>query len=213
MKKLILLIFVIVSLSGASKSHAQTKTDHLEPLEGIFNIYNFQFEYYSQIRKVLFAGLSDTPEIRFQILPSFSPESVLDIVHDRDTDKYYLVYHIGETMIWSNKKWEDVRVIKFKKEIEKSSVESIRSLFQAAISQTKYPEKESMGLDGADYLFAVKEYGQRVGAVWSPSEGTKMSRLVAVGYKLIELATNNDKSIKFDEKFAEEIEKLKSEIE
>jgi hypothetical protein len=213
MKKLLLLVLALISFSGVSNLHAQTRTDHLEPLESIFNIYDFQFEYYSQIRKVLFAGLSDSPEIRFQVLPSFSPESVLAIEHDRKTDKYYLVYHICSKMIWSNKNWENVRVVKYKKEIKKSSVESIRSLFQTAVSQTRYPEKEVMGLDGTEYLFSVREFGQRVGTVWSPPESSKMGRLVEVGYKLIELATNKDESIEFDEQFLKAIATLKSELE
>ena len=57
--------------------------DHLKPVGGIYDIYDFEFEYYSKVRKVLFNGLTDSPEIRFQVIPSFIPESVLDIEFDR----------------------------------------------------------------------------------------------------------------------------------
>ena len=209
-------IIILILLCNIGIIKAQNKGDHLEPICGIFNIYDYRFEYYSKVRKVLFSGLSDSPEIRFQIMPSFTPENVLDIEFDRDNDKYYIIYHICEQEIWGNKKWEKVKVRRFKTEIDKESVKLIKSLFSKAIAQVRYPpavEEGGMitvGFDGADYYFTVTEYGYGIksGFVWSPSNETKMGKLVAIGYKLIELAKSNKEAVKFDDKLRKEIEEL-----
>ena len=193
---------------------AQSRGDHLEPVRDIFNIYDFQFEYYSKVRKVLFNGLSDNTEIRFQVMPSFTPENVLEI--EFDNEKYYLIYHICKQMIWSNEKWENVKVSRFKTEIDKESVKLIKSLFSKAIAQVRFPptmeegKMISVGCDGENYYFTVNEfgYGIKSGFVWSPNNGTKMSKLVAIGNKLIELAKSKKPRVKFDDKLQKEIEEL-----
>jgi len=196
--------------------NAQNRDDHLEPVGGIFDILGFQFEYYSKVRKVLLNGLSNSPEIRFQVLPSFSPENVLDIEFDRNNNKYYIVYHICEEMIWNNPEWEKVTVRKFKIEVDKESVKLIKTLFSKAIAQVRYPptmeegELITMGSDGENYYFTVKEYGYGIksGTVWSPYKGTKMEKLVDIGNKLINLAKYKKETVKFDEKLQQEIEEL-----
>ena len=73
-------------------SDVQENDDHLVPVEGMFDIYDYRFDYYSKIRTILFNGLSDSPEIRFLVKPSFTPESMLSIEIDRETGKYYVYY-------------------------------------------------------------------------------------------------------------------------
>ena len=85
MKRFIFLITLFTLFTSIKTLKAQS--DHLEPVTGLFNDYNFQFEYYSAVRNILFKGLSDNPEIRFIVLPSFGSEDVLDI--ENENDKYY----------------------------------------------------------------------------------------------------------------------------
>lgn len=212
MNKIISTVVFFILVCSFGLANAQEKGDHLEPVGGIWDLYNFQFEYYSKVRKVLFDGLSDSPEIRFQIMPSFTPENVLDIEFDRDTEKYFIVYHICETMIWYNEKWEKVKVEKYRTEIDKESVETIKVLFDIVISQTKFPEEETIGLDGADYYFSINKFGLKSGTVWSPSEGTKMRRLIQIGFSLIELAKSNKSIAGLDDKLKLEIESLTNEL-
>jgi len=213
MNKVYQIAVILFLLCRVGVTKAQSDWDHLEPVGGIYDIYDFQFEYYSKVRKVLFNGLTDKPEIRFQVMPSFTPESVLDIQFDRDNKKYYLVYHICEQMIWhSDKNWENVKVNKFKTEIGKESVDLIKFLFDIAIAQVKFPKEEIMGLDGTNYYFSVDKYGLKSGTVWSPSKGSKMQRLVDIGNKLIELAKSKKEIVEIDEKFQQEIKKLISEL-
>ena len=205
----IIWIILLVSLESVN---AQEKGNHLEPVGGIYDIYDFQFEYYSKVRKVLFDGLTDSPEIRFQVMPSFTPENVLDIEFDRDNEKYFIVYNICEKMIWYNENWEKVKVKKYRTEIDKKPVETIKSLFDIVISQTKFPEEETMGLDGANYYFSINKFGLKSGTIWSPSEGTKMRRLVKIGFSLVEIAKSNKPIVGLDDKLKMEIESLINEL-
>lgn len=201
--------------------NAQNKEDHLEPVGGIFDMYDFQFEYYSKVRKILFDGLTDRPEIRFQVMPSFTPEDVLDIEFDRGKDVYYMVYHIAEQMIWHNKQSENIEIERFRIVIDKESVKLIKSLFSNAIAQVRFRPlvveggKVTVGTDGINYYFTVNEHeaGIKSGKVWSPERGTKMDRLVAIGNKLIELAKSDARVVKFDDTLRKEINELITELE
>ena len=196
---------------------AQNDYDHLKPVGSIFDVYNHSFEYYPKIRKVLFKGLSEIgSEIRFQVVPSFFSESILCIEFDRGKNKYYIVYHICEKPIWNNKNWRTIKVKKFKSEIDKKSVELIKSLFGIAISQVRFPQTDTYykGLDGADYYFSIHDswYGKKSGTVWSPDAKTKMIKLVDIGNKLIELAKSKKEIVKIDEKLEKEIKELIEEL-
>ncbi|HKJ80494.1 MAG TPA: hypothetical protein VJ954_00610, partial [Ignavibacteriaceae bacterium] len=86
MRKLYIVIFILffftINTIAQNKEPLppppSSKPNNLEPVDGIFNALNFKFEYYSKVRIILFKNLSDLPEIRFLVIPSFSPESVLD---------------------------------------------------------------------------------------------------------------------------------------
>ncbi len=107
-------LIILFLLCNVAENYGQDSEDHLEPVGSIYDIYDFQFAYYSKVRKVLFEGLTNFPEIRFQVMPSFTPENVLDIEYDTENGKYYLVYHICEKMIWYNEKWDEIKVDKYR---------------------------------------------------------------------------------------------------
>ena len=73
------LTFIIFCNIGITKGQnwVDNRGDHLEPVVGIFNIDDILFKYYSKVRKVLFDGLSDRPEIRYQVMPSFTLHGIL----------------------------------------------------------------------------------------------------------------------------------------
>ena len=182
--------------------------NNLEPVQSIYDIYDFQFVYYSTVRKILFKGLSDSPEIRYQVMPSFTPENVLVIEYDDEKKKYYLKYHIGKESIWYSKNREKVKVDRFKKEIDKASVDLIKLLFQTAVLKAKFPEEIIEGNDGTNYYFSVSHYGMKSGTIWSPAEYSNTGKLVSIGNTLIELAKSNTSIVKFDIKFIEKIKVL-----
>lgn len=193
-------------------SIVKSQPDHLEPADGFFTLYNYQVEYYSTIREVLFKGLADGPEIRFLVKPSFEPESVLDIAFDRGQNKYFLIYRICEKMIWSNKDWKNVKVLEYKKEITKESVDLIKALFKAAIVKTRYPDSNIGRFDGTSYYFSYRDFGTKSGTTWSPTGGSKMDRLVKIGLEMVELAKNSDEPISLNNPLLDKIASLTNDI-
>lgn len=212
MRKPYLPLFILLSLSLTSNTFAQGRGDHLEPVEGFFDLYDSQFSYYSKVRKILFEGLTRSPEIRFQVFGPFGNEMVLDIEFHRDQNTYVIVFHKCEESIWLNKNWETVSVKKYRSEIDKESVDIIKTLFEAAIMQTRYPDESWHGLDGVNYYFSVNSFGMKSGTIWSPDDGTKMQRLTTIGNLLIGLALSEESDVRLNDELRKEIEALKSEL-
>lgn len=193
-----LLFDVIILLGITFPLQAQETNDHLKPASSMFDLYDYQIEYYYKVRKVLFTDLSASPEIRFQVMPSFTPENVLDIEYDAQTSTYYLVYHICDEMIWYHKDWENIKVHKFKVELDKASVDLVKSVFSTAIAQTKYEKSRILGLDGTTYYFSSYDFGLQTGTTWSPSKTSNMGKLVAIGKQLITLARSQTATVTID---------------
>ena len=209
MKLRFLLLFILIPI--LTKAQGYSYYDHLTPGNDIYSISDRQFNYYSKVRTILFNGLSDRPEIRLIVLPSFTPKNVLDIQKDNKDGDFYLIYRICEKMINSNKDSEEVK--EYKTKIDSASVQLIKSLFLKAIKQTKYPENEIDGRDGITYHFLVWDYGLKTGITWSP-QTPKMRKLVEIGNELINLVKKSDSSIiSFNKNLIEDIEKLNKELE
>jgi hypothetical protein len=183
--------------------------DHLEPVEGVFNLYDFQIEYYPKVRKILFDGLSDNPEIRYLIMPSFSGEKVLDINKEFASGKYFINFHVAEPSVWNSIQSDnkEVKVKKIKKEISAKDIELIKTLFKKAILTVKYPDKETNGFDGTNYYFASSN---KSGTIWSPKSGSKMSKLVEIGNGIAEFSKNEKTDL--DEEFVVKIKMLIEEL-
>jgi hypothetical protein len=224
MNRILTLIFILTTIFSGTKIVAQS--DHLEPANSVFTILDFQFEYYSQVRNILFKDLEDNPEFRFLVMPSFSPENVLNIGLNHDTKKYFISYHIGDESIWYSKNKEKIKVSKRKKEISQESVELIKELYKIAISKTKYIEKEYISkyiekeyiskyiekeyirLDGETYYFSINDHGQKTGITWSPTEGTIMAELVLIGNELIKMTEEKESLVSINPELKSRIENL-----
>ena len=167
------------------------QNDNLEPVESIFDEFDFRFEYYSLVRKVLMDGMSDYPEVRFLIIPSFSVEEVVAI--EKKDSSYFIVHHKMKESIWyTEKDKKKIEVEKKSIEISKSDMELYRELFSIAINNRKYPETEMIGFDGVNYYFTVADKGLKTGTVWTPKKDSKMDKLKSIGYSLISLANNTE---------------------
>jgi hypothetical protein len=217
--KVTLLLIFAITLSGFNLFG---QDDHLLPGNNIFGVYEFEFGYYSEVRKVLYNNLSDDTEIRFFVLPSIGSERILMIEHDKKTEKYYLVYRIAHESIWriyydtkAGKKIPKISVDTWRVEIDKENVELIKSLFIAAVKETKYPKEEIPGVDGANFYFQVNTgwFGQKEGNIWSPEEGTLMNDLVTIGFSLMEIPIKTNGMVFIDSDLSNRILSLKEKIE
>lgn len=214
-------LFLILAIT-ASNLYLFGQGDHLLPGNSIFGVYDFKFEYYSEVRKVLFNNQNDDTEIRFLVLPSIGSERILMIEHDKKTEKYYLVYRIAHESIWriyyhkkEGKKIPKISVDTWRVEIDKENVELIKSLFIAAVKETKYPKEEFVGVDGTNFYFQVNTgwYGHKEGNIWSPEEGSLMKELVNIGFTLIEIPSKTNSKVLIDSDLSNRILSLKEKIE
>jgi hypothetical protein len=219
-------IFIVMVLFIMSINSASSQTNHLIPESGIFNAPNFQIEYYSKVRKILFQGMDFRPIIRLVILPSFSPESVLEVEFNRSTNKMYVVYQIAEEMIANNPNWEQTKLKSIKKEITNESAKFIQRLFQAAVAGIKESDDEQItqvgdnytltvkhvGVDGENYFFTANVPIPKTGTTWSPPTESKMGRIVNIGLEVINLARNEKEPIEFDSKLKEKMTQLTAEL-
>ncbi|MCE7990573.1 MAG: hypothetical protein HEP71_01280 [Roseivirga sp.] len=185
--------------------------DHLEPNSNIFEDYDFQYQYYSQIRDLLFEGLSDQPISQLIILPSFSKELVWQIDNNQKDNKYYSITSTANHSIWYNQYEDKPKKLKqeiSRNEITKESAELIRKLFLVALKGVKYSD-DRQGLDGTNYYFSVTEMGSKSGTIWSPRKGSKMRELVDLSQRVI---GETQKQSNLSKSLIKDINKLISEL-
>ncbi len=196
------LILLLISLQLST--FGQSGEDHLEPTEGYFSLYRHQYEYYPFIYKYLIKDLAWDPVARILTIPSFSGENVLSIERVGPEDKKFkVIYKTCKESIWYKKDKGSIEVLSFEKDIDSTTVELLRKIFEKVLADTRYNCKGRFGLDGVTYVFTGFSlgFGVRSGEIWSPANGTKMHDLIELGDLLIELAKteNNDNRKKLED--------------
>ncbi len=184
----IILLFII----SLNKTFAQS--DHLEPIDGILNAPNYEYEYHSNIREILLKDFDEYSQIRYIVTPSFEPEFALEITRD-STSKYYVNYHHTNKKIWRVKDKSSIEILKIKKGIPAESAILVEELFNKALAQTRYIHKDLIGGDGIRYYFFNNFES---GTTWSPKQGTRMEQLVNICNDLIKFANSNEIDLAFD---------------
>ena len=203
-------LYLLLSLNSLTCSvSAQTFNDHLIPEVGIFNIYDFQYEYYSNVKNKLFNGIEDRPIIRYQRIPSFSGENLLNI-YKRDST-FEIIFLEAKQSIWYNPEIKPV-IYQYRKQITEEEVSLIKALYKAAIDNVRYPKEDIRGLDGTTYIFSYLAYGLRTGKTWSPKKGTLLDRLVDISNQIIENVKRVSKKMIITEKIEEQILSLTREF-
>jgi len=181
--KLKILILIAIICFQINKGYSQE--DHLLPMEGIFGIFNFQVEYYSEVRKILFEGLEEMPSFRIIVLPSFSEEYLIT-TKEKD-GKFSLLLRKPNKNIWysmqeGKTKLKSIEIEDFEIQIDSLSKDIFFNAFDCALTETKYADHHLLGLDGTTYIFQTVKYGRgkRTGHTWSPPSKSKMGKLVEV---------------------------------
>jgi len=177
--KIVPFLFLLISLNGFAQN------DHLEPVDGYFDMYNYRYEYYGNIRSILFNGLSESPEVRYFVLPSFETEYVLQVERGRDTKNQVIVKRAKQS-IWYTKDKSTIEVETWKNSLSQKDVDLIKQLYHNAIMKTQFVGHNTSGADGTRFYFSVNNLGLNTGQTWSPSGDTKMGKLTQISEKLME---------------------------
>ena len=166
---------------NASSANASYSSDHLVPLDGLLTVYGPHYSYLETVRTVLVGDVCEHSSAAMVTLPSFSGESIVYL--QEKNDGVFVVSARVSKQIWSASKDDKITVIRSEKPIDAKLAKQLGSVFALAVSQTRYPEHETLGLDGVDYQFSAfaRFYGTRAGKTWSPDRQTACGKLVALG--------------------------------
>lgn len=185
MKRTVLpILFSLVSLVGFAQN------DHLEPIGGYFDMYSHQYEYYANIRSILFKGMLDNPVLRYFVIPSFTTEYVVQVDRGEANNNYYINVRRGKQSIWYEKDKSKIEVEKWRNSISSEDVELIKQLYRNAILKTQYVVRNSIGLDGTSYYFTVNDMGPMSGQTWGP-RGSNMKKLVDISEAIMNEAKSS----------------------
>lgn len=72
--------------------------------------------------------------------------------------------------------------------LSQEDADLIKQLYHNAIMKTQFVVRNSIGMDGTRYYFSENNIGSSSGQTWSPSDGTKMGKLVKISDQLMEEA-------------------------
>jgi len=188
-KNIIFIIVIFFTLSIKSQS--------LEPNKSIFEIFDFQFEYYSKLRTKLFKNLADNPKIRLVINESFSLESVFQI--EKSENGYVAKVNTVNKSVYYTKDLDSVSLIEFNSKINSSDVELLSKVYQKIIANTHHRYTNMIGLDGGTYNFSVWDFGLKSGVIWSPNDSVHKS-VIDVTKILIKDISSNRKNVSLSSK-------------
>lgn len=215
-------IFMLIALVNPINTAAQCgKCEHLEPVNGIFNDWDFSIEYDLTIREYLLSELPERYELRYIVKPSFDHEYVFQISREEKKEDLTAVLLMGENSIWydvvSRKPYEqdvnlkdekkgfdkenpppiskkDFKIRRYESIISENDFEKIKELMDIIILQTEYyPSSDFIVTDGTTYFFTVWLDGFKSGKTWSPTEGSNMKKLVSIFEEMSKRTENKDR--------------------
>lgn len=206
MKKVTLILIALVFFNALN-----LKAQYLEPNKSIYEISDKQFRYYSKVRNKLFYNLSDRPEIRLLVKPSFLPEFVFQIEKDNTNGVYTAKYNVVSENIWYSKNYDSISVDKYSSNINKEDVLLLANVYLKTIEKTHFPIGFSGGYDGVTYHMAVWSTGAKSGAIWSPDTGFAKA-IIDITEGLIGQIKKNKRNVALTKSNRIELEKILTEL-
>jgi hypothetical protein len=149
--------------------------EHLEPEDGILSELDPIIEYNLTIRKCLLRQTDTTEMARLLCLPSLSPEWVVTVRRNDESQVWEVEVAVAEKRLWDCKDPEKVPITRRLAPIDSTSAERIRKAWSAMLEGVRYPRDVGIrGLvqDGMVYHFSmfVDQVGVRAGR-WSDQDG------------------------------------------
>ncbi|NHK27386.1 hypothetical protein FF098_005665 [Parvularcula flava] len=173
--------------------------DHLEPVGSIYNP-KWHDEYGNLIRQSLSPAISDRYVFATAlVIPSFSEEFAVSI--KMSGGDYSIVGATPEKQIWIdyrealgereelNESLPEIPIISCEVPLSPDMGSRLLDVWFEMLRRTKYPyddklEPPHVGLDGTNYLFAMKTGKGMVGTTRSPDEATKPGYLAEIAHNL-----------------------------
>jgi len=167
---------------------------------------NINNDYYYLLRSVLLK--KDFPTLAL-LKTSHKPESILYVTYDTNNFKYYLNFKITQKSLWEkyyNQSKEDIKITSFKKEIDNSSYEILKELFDSNLYKTRYDSNYKEYFDGEQFLFFSD---RKTGSIESVSKSSNVFKTIKICEKIIELLQNdNNNKLTFSSDLQTEIKEI-----
>jgi hypothetical protein len=172
---------------------------HLTPVPGIFDSYDFHYEYAVNVREVLFKNLGKKFVSRIVVTPSFKPEYLLSFENKKDS--IILLYNEASEVIWDVKDLSKVRALTFRCKVDAEFSDKVRKAIDHYLTEVRYPMEKYAGADGVTYQFFTfnQGYGIHAGQTWSPTKGARLSKLISLVDKLKGICMENNYTSKRNE--------------
>ncbi len=178
----------------------ELQRNHLKPLGNIFNQNHLR--YYLKLTDILVGDVFT--ELSLLEVPAFDFKNILYVERKKGIENYKIVYRIAKEVVFPSKD-EKIEVIQYERKLSPDSYRILERLFEIALQQTRYPEKEPIILDGAEYYFSNR---LKSGKISSPNDNSLMGMLVSICERIKNLVTANNQRLDFDKDLREKIEKL-----
>ncbi len=204
----IVLTVTLIIIASVYQAVAGIPPSYLQPEDGVFGYTEHNPYLMSVGERLLFApGVRKCQAV---FLPSFSPESAVYIQYDYDDPTtapvvislklekhlWYEMQILIQSIAKSPSSYSagqeaqrkvlpliQISVNRLEAPIENKVAKTLEQVWVTMLTQTHYPKKSHIGLDGETSHFAnfTEGLGYQTGKTWSPSKGT-------INYKFIELA-------------------------
>jgi hypothetical protein len=160
------------------------KPEHLNPTDSALASYDFEFEYKSALRKVLFKDGTDKPYFRAVSIPSFFSEWVLTVDEPTAGGAKVEVVEATKPVYKADRNYRTPPIKKNLSSIDADLARMLRAALERMLLEVR-PCAHLDGLEGNDgntYEFSafVLTRGVLSGETWSPNEETRAARLVSI---------------------------------
>ncbi len=186
-------VFAFIALFFTVKAISQS--DHLYPARSYFTSYDYDDEYFSNCRKVLYKNLEKYYVARIIIFPSSDYECLFTV--DIINKKYVLKLRQLSSRIWRTDSVNNIFVIDKTFPVDSIFASTLHSVFVKLINKCSY-EHPGGGceVDGNMYQFIARVgsdgFGPTIsGVTYDCAEGKQMQTLIAFVQQLKKSCENN----------------------
>lgn len=178
----------------------QLERNHLKPIGNVFH-RNYA-RYYLKLTNILVSDVYT--ELSLLEVPAFDFKNILYVERKKGIENYKIVYRIAKEVVFPSKD-EEIEIIQHERRLSPYSYKILERLFETALKQTRYPEKEPIILDGVDHYFSNQ---LKTGRISSPDNNSLIGMLVSVCDRIKNLVASSNRPLDFDDDLKAEIEKL-----
>jgi hypothetical protein len=167
--------------------------EHLYPEDSPFEpmaLADVSGDYFASVRRVLMQPVDRKSKVALAALclPSFRPEWAFRLFDS--ARECTLLLTVAEQPIWGARDCSAIGATTHNVQLSADLADPVRNVWHKMLSDTRYPERRGLGLDGETYHFFANAsgVGWMAGLTWSPDGRTAPGQLVKLSLLLRQFA-------------------------